>query len=192
MNCLNLYQIHQYLENELTEPENSSIREHIAHCPHCKHALEDRQTLLQAVESLPYLETPPDFTQQVISQIFPQTIPLARSLATAVAGSCAIFLTTIIIFIASGQNLVNVLMAMNQSVLNSIKHVSVFSAKLIKLAFLFVRIIIQLAGYLLNSLTHMSTVLGPEFQAFLVFITLLISGTLVFGLRRKLFLGEKP
>ena len=191
MSCLSLYQIYQYLENELTEPESASIQEHLTQCLRCKHAVEERQVLLQAAESLPYLETPPDFTHQVISQIFSQTLPLTRSLFALVAGSCIIFLSTLIILTASGQNLVNVLMTMNQSVLNSIKHVSVLLVKFLKLALLFTKMVIQLAGYFLNGLIRLPTILGPEFQVGLVLVVLFISGTLFFGLRRKFFFGEK-
>ena len=191
MNCLRLDQIYPYLENDLPDAEITAIREHIAQCPRCHQAVEDRQMLIQAVESLPPLETPVDFSHQVMSRIFPQTLPLVRSLATAAAGSGVIFLFTLIIFIASGQNLVNVLMTMNQSVLNSIQSLSVLFAKFMKLAFLFAKMIIQFARYFIDGLTRLTTIIGPEFQIILVLITLLLSATLFYGLKRKFSFGEK-
>jgi hypothetical protein len=191
MNCLRLDQIYQFLENDLPDLEISAIQKHIAQCPRCHQAVANRQKLTQASESLPFLDVPSGFSHQIMSRIFPQTLPISRSLITAAAGAGVIFVTTLLIFIASGQNLVNVLMAMNQSVLNSLQDLSVFFAKFIKLALLFIKMIIQFAGYFVAGLTHMTTIIGPEFQIAFVFITLLISGTLFYGLKRKFFLGEK-
>lgn len=96
MNCLRINQIYLFLEKELSPSENKKIEEHLASCPKCKKAMEEREFLHQAAESLPLWQTPPDFTHQIMAAIFPEKISL-RSWFTALAAG---FSSTVLILSA--------------------------------------------------------------------------------------------
>jgi len=72
MSCLTVRLVYLYLEDELPVEERERIEKHCSSCEPCRILLEDRKKMMQAVESLPPLVLPADFTQQVLAKVFPR------------------------------------------------------------------------------------------------------------------------
>lgn len=99
MKCLGIDQVYSYLEKELSSEENKKIEEHLATCLKCKKALEERSLLLQAADSLPLWQIPPDFTQQVMARVYPDKVTLRQWLTAVAVGTSSIVATLLAFFI---------------------------------------------------------------------------------------------
>lgn len=191
MKCLNIEQIYLYIEKELSLGENKKIEEHLTICPKCKKALEERRLLLQATESLPLWQTPPDFTQQVMARIFPAKVSLKAWLGAVSAGFVSLILALFIFFLATGQNLSSLALSFYDTILNLIRNFSPIFVKLIKLASLFVKILQQLSEYIIKGFTLLTTIISPEIQIIIITITIILIASSIYGIRKKLLVGEK-
>jgi len=191
MKCLNIEQIYLYIEKELSLGENKKIEEHLTICPKCKKALEERRLLLQATESLPLWQTPPDFTQQVMARIFPAKVSLKAWLGAVSTGFVSLILALFIFFLATGQNLSSLALSFYDTILNFIKNLSPIFVKLIKLASLFVKILQQLSEYIIKGFTLLTTIISPEIQIIIITVTIILIASSIYGIRKKLLVGEK-
>ena len=191
MKCLNIEQIYLYIEKELSLGENKKIEEHLIICPKCKKAFEERRLLLQATESLPLWQTPPDFTQQVMARIFPAKVSLKAWLGAVSTGFVSLILALFIFFLATGQNLSSLALSFYDTILNLIRDFSPIFVKLIKLASLFVKILQQLAEYIIKGFTLLTTIISPEIQIIIITITIILIVSSIYGIRKKLLVGEK-
>jgi len=190
MKCLQNKQIYLYLEKELPVPETTLIREHLKECPLCRKAVKERKVFIKAAESLPSLKVPPDFSRQVMGQIFPLKIPVRASILAVTACFSVMLTALFILFLSSGQNLVNILISLNHSVLNFSKDALVVSAKISKLAVLLIKTIFQGIQQVFNYLASLTSILGPELQIILIILSLAIFTILLFGLKNKILIGE--
>ena len=143
MKCLSIEKVYLYIEKELSEAENKKIEEHLTTCPKCQRALEERNLLLQAAESLPLWQPPPDFTQQVMAKIFPTKVPISSWIKAISAGFTSIILALFIFLLASGQNLSGLLISFNQTLWNLIKNFALLFVKIFKLSTLLIKVIQQ-------------------------------------------------
>jgi hypothetical protein len=191
MRCLRADQIYLYLEKELTPPEIQKIKEHLTSCPACQKAVEERKILLQASESLPLWEIPPDFACQVMERISPKKVPLRSWLAAAAAGLLSISLTFFIFFVLSGENFLEVVFGLGHGLLELVRTASVLLIKVFKLISLLIKVINQLLGFLFEGFIRFTSILNPEVQIILIVLTIILSLTLIFGVRRKFIGGEK-
>lgn len=191
MRCLRVDEIYLYLEKELSPSENKRVIEHLAVCPKCKNAVEERRILSQAAETLPFWKTPPDFTHQVMAQIFPRKVTLRHWLVATAAGLSSIILTFLAFFALSGENLLEMFIGLGHSLLELLRTFSVFFVKAFKLASLLIRIIIQFVGFLIKGFVRLSSIPSLEAQIILIILTVILSATLFFGVRRKFMAGEK-
>ncbi len=191
MRCLGIDQIYLFLEKELSPSEHKKIEDHLASCPKCKNAVEERRTLLQASESLPIWETPPDFTNQVMLQIFPEKISLRSWLTATAAGFSSIILTLFALFLLSGNNLPDLLTEFSHALLDIVRNFSILSVKLFKVVSLLIRIIYRFGRLIVEGFAHLTTIISPEVQIILITFTLILSASLVLGVRKKLMTGEK-
>lgn len=191
MTCLRIDQIYLYLEKEFSPSENKKIEEHLASCLKCKNALEERKILLQASESLTLWETPPDFIRQVMAQIFPEKVTARSWFITMAVGFSSIILMFLAFFLLSGQNLARLLINLSFSLLDLVRNISILFVKLFKLATLLVKIIVQFSRFLIEGFARLTTILSPEIQILLITLTLILSASLLYGMRRKFMTGEK-
>lgn len=191
MKCLSIEQIYLYVEKELSAAQNKKIEQHLATCLKCKKALEERRLLLQAAESLPLWQTPPDFTQQVMARIFPAKVSLSAWLAAASAGFVSIVLALFFFFLVTGQNISGLLASLNQALWYFVRNISLISVKLLKLASLFVKLLQQFSEYLIKGFTLLTTIISPEVQIIVITITIILVASSVYGIRKKLLVGEK-
>ena len=191
MKCLSIEQIYLYVEKELSAAQNKKIEQHLATCLKCKKALEERRLLLQAAESLPLWQTPPDFTQQVMARIFPAKVSLSAWLTAASAGFVSIILAIFIFFLVTGQNISGLLASLNQALWYFVRNISPISVKLLKLVSLFVKLLQQFSEYLIKGFTLLTTIISPEVQIIVITITIILVASSVYGIRKKLLVGEK-
>ncbi len=191
MSCLRIDQIYLFLEGELSSAEVSTIKEHLSLCPKCKKAVEERRMLLRASESLPALETPPDFTRQVMRKIFPKKISLHSLLIAEAAGFSAEALMIFAFFLLTRESLLSIVVGVNHVVRSFMLNFSVVSAKLVKLVYIFAEIILLLFKYISKGFFFLTTVLSADVQIVLIFITLILSFLLLYGVRKIILTGEK-
>jgi predicted anti-sigma-YlaC factor YlaD len=191
MKCLSIEQIYLYLEKELTTGENKKIEEHLAACRKCKNALDERRPLLQAAKSLPLWETPSDFTQQVMARIFPARVPLSAWLTAAWAGFGSSILAILILFLVTGQNFTSLLTSLNHSLWNFIENFSPFLVKLLKVASLFVEALQQSFGFITKTFASLMTIVGPQVQIIIITGAIILIALSIYGIKRKIFVGEK-
>ncbi len=116
MKCLQSEQIYLYLEKELPVPETALIRKHLKECPLCRKAVKERRVFIKAAESLPSLKVPQDFSRQIMGQIFPLKIPVRASILAVTACFSVMLTALFILFLSSGQNLINILINRRQQV----------------------------------------------------------------------------
>jgi hypothetical protein len=191
MKCLSLEQIYLYIEKEVSLSESNKIEKHLATCRKCRNALEERRSLLKASESLPLWQTPPDFTQQVMARIFPIRVPISAWLTAAYAGLGSISLAIFILFLVTGQNFSNLLTSLNHSLLNFIKNTSPVFVKLFKIASLFVKALQQLFEYIIKAFASFTTIISPQVQIIIITIAIILIAFSIYGIKRKILIGEK-
>jgi len=191
MKCLSLDKIYLYLETELPAEEMNRINNHIATCRNCRLAVENRKAISEAADSLPLFRVPPDFTQQVMARIFREkasTRLWIAGLATGFSLIVAIFLAA---FLQSNLNLSGAFIQLNRILWNFVGSLSVFFVKSIKVVSLAFDLLLKLSGFIYTTLKSMTSAVGTELQIILVGLTIFISLTLFFGVRRLIWTGEK-
>lgn len=191
MRCLNIEQIYLYLEKELSSAEERDIHKHLAVCTKCKRAVEERRLLLQAAESLSLWKTPPDFAQQVMTRIFPEKVSPLAWLGAAASGFASLILAVFLFALVTGQSFSSLLFNIYHMGLEFVKNLSPLFVKILKVASLLVKILQQLGELLIKGLTLMTTIISPQVQIILIAVAIIFIASSIYGIRRKLLLGDK-
>jgi predicted anti-sigma-YlaC factor YlaD len=191
MRCLSIEQIYLYLEKELPAAEDREIHKHLAVCPKCKKAAEERKLLLQAAESLPFWKTPPGFDQQVMARIFPKKASLLAWLGAAASAFASMILAVFVFALVTGQNLSSLLFNIYHTGLDFIKNTSPLFVKTLKVASLLTKILQQLVELLIKALILLTTIISPQVQIILIAVAIIFIVSSIYGIRRKLLIGEK-
>ena len=191
MKCLSIEQIYLYIGQEFSPAEKKEIKEHLASCPKCKNAFEERKLLVQAAESLPLWETPPQFTKQVMARIFSIKILPSAWIKAAAAALASVSVTLLIVFLATGQNLSTLLLGLNHSLWNYVRNILPFFVKLFKLASLLLGVLQQFTGYLSKAFSWLTALAIWQIQLTLSIIAIILIATLIYGIKRKILVGEK-
>ncbi len=191
MNCLSADDIYLFIEEELSEMEDTRISRHLEQCSACREAYQDRLRLVEAAQSLSPWAVPQDFARQVMSRIFPARLSLGRAFITAAAGAMVIVASLLAVFLFSGLNLLNFLMSLNQSILDGMRDFAVWGAKTFKLITLLIKAFAQFVNFVWESLGRLSGLPSTELQAILAVIALLFTVTLYIGIKRLIPVGEK-
>ena len=190
MNCLTIEQVYLYLEDELTPEESNGISGHIASCEQCRNAVEERRILMEAAVSLPPLHVPPDFTQQIMARIYPQKSRIRLWIAALATGFSLVVAIFMAAFLQSDLSLSGTFIQLNRSLWSFVSDLSVFFVKFIKILSVTFDLLVQLGSYIYKALTSMTSVIGIEVQITLIVLTILISVTAIYGVRRKIWSGE--
>jgi len=191
MICLTVRQIYLYLEDELPVDERESIEKHISSCELCKILLEDRKMMMQAVETLPPLDMPADFTQQVMAKVFPRVSSVRIWVAGLATGFSLMMFLFLAVYLQSEISFSSVFVRLNSSLWAFVKNLSVFAVKLFKIASVIFEILIQFASFVLKTLGSFTTLIRPEFQIFLITLTVVLSLSVFYMMRRKIWTGDK-
>jgi len=189
MSCLNLERLYSYLERELSAAESRDIESHLAACPKCRAAVEERRRMLEAIETLPAFEVPPDFSRSVMSRIAAPPakakVSFVRWLAVAAAGFLGLVTVFSLIALVTGQNLSLLFIRFNQGLWSAVQEAALALAKFGKFAVLFLKVVRQLLGELLESLGVFASLISPEIQVIFIFASLLLILAGGFLWRRK-------
>ncbi len=191
MECLTIAQIYLFIENELASDEAQKIQEHLKECAICRNAVEERSVLVQAADSLPQFELPPNFTDQVMAKIFPTRIPLRIWIRATAGGLSAIIFAFFLFYMFSGKNLADLFINVNKFILPFLRTLSTGIVKAVKLIWQLIKIIAQFFDFALKGFGKLTTILSPEAQIG-IFALSIISFTLIYiAVRKKLMFGEK-
>jgi hypothetical protein len=191
MNCLSIEQVYLYLENALSASEKRGVEQHLASCEKCKNAFEERKLLQRAAESLLFWSTPAGFTRQVMDRIFPARVPLLSWVGAVSASLASIVLAFTAWILATGQNLADVLLGINHTLLNYVKNLLPLLVKIFKLTALGLKVFHQFSQYLFKLIAWMTTLVSPQVQVIILAATAILITFFIFGMRRKILLGEK-
>jgi hypothetical protein len=180
MTCLDLERLYSYLDGDLAGRDKEAVVEHIAACTACRDALEERRHMLQAAETLPGLELPGDFAKTVLDRI--PSAPVPRTAKTkvsvwwmaAAAGTATFGVAMVAAALLTGHSLAELLPALNRFLLNNFQGFASALAKGAKYVYLALKILVQLAGKILEALIRLTSYAGPEAQIVLVGVTVLI------------------
>jgi hypothetical protein len=194
MNCLSLERLYAFLEGDLSPAESRDIEGHLAACPICRDAAEERRRMLQAIETLPAFEVPPDFAKGVMDRISVAParakVSFVRWIAAAVAGFLAFFAVLAVIALVTGQNFSQFFIRLNSGLWSYVQEGALVLAKFAKLVVLFLKVVGQFLGELMEALGVFASLISPEAQVVFIcasFLLILAGG---FVWRRK-FLVEK-
>lgn len=194
MSCLSLERLYAYLERELSSPENRDIEGHLAVCPKCRDAVEERRRMLQAIETLPAFDVPPDFAKGVMDRIStaPEKVKVSfvHWLAAGVAGFLAFSAALAIFALLTGHGLSQFFIRLNHGLWSYVQVAVSGLAKFAKFVILAFKIAGQFLQELLESLRAFASLISPEAQVIFVCSSLLLvlAGGLL--LRRKFFLEK--
>jgi hypothetical protein len=191
MNCLSIEQLYLYLENELSASEKRGVEQHLASCEKCKNALEERKLLQEAAESLPFWPAPPGFARQVMDRIFPARVSLLSWVGALSAGLASIVLAFTVWTLATGQNLADVLLGVNHTLLNYVRNLVPLLVKIFKLASLGLKVFHQFSQYLFKLIAWMTSLVSPQIQVIILAATAILITFFILGMRRKILFGEK-
>jgi len=191
MNCLQIELIYLYLEKELSPSELKEIEEHLFACPKCREQVEERRLLLQAAETLPEFEVPPDFTKKVMSRIFPAKASFFGWRVILGTAFSFLFLSVILIFLALNKNLPNFLLSFILTLGNSVKNMAVIFVKFFKLASLFFKILFHFLGELSRMFSLLTTLISPEIVILVFVAAFILVLSSIYGIRSKFLAGEK-
>ncbi len=191
MNCLRIDQVYLFLEGELSPKEKRSIQDHISSCEKCHNAVKERRLLVEASQSLPAWETPQDFTQRILAHIFPKRIAFRDWLVTAAIGLSSAVLAFFVVYLISGQNLADLFINLNRTVLNLFQNIVVALVKTAKLISVGIQVILKIGSLILKGFASLTTIMSPEFQIGFIALTVVFIALLLLGAKRKLLAGEK-
>jgi len=178
MNCLNLERLYDYLEGDLSSAEKQDIESHLAACPKCRDAVAERKRMLQAINSLPVFEVPPNFAKGVMDRI--STAPLKTKvtifgwLAAGAAGFLALIAALSIFALVSGQNLSLFFIRLNHGLWSYVKDAASVLVKIAKFLVLAFKIVHELLGRGLESLKVFTSLISPEAWAIFICGALLL------------------
>ena len=190
MGCLTIAQIYLFIENELAVDEVQKIQKHLSTCTKCRNMVEERQVLVQAADTLPQIELPPNFTQQVMAKIFPNRIPFRVWIRATAGGLSALTFAFFLFFVLSGKNLADLFVSINKFLLPALRTLSKGGVKAFKLLWHLINIIAQFLDFALKGFGKLMTILSPEVQIGIVTITLIASSLIFLTLRKKIMFGE--
>jgi hypothetical protein len=191
MGCLTIAQIYLFIENELAVDEVQKIQKHLSTCAKCRNIVEERRVLVQAANTLPQFELPPDFTERVMAKIFPSRIPLRVWIKAAAGGLSALTFAFFLFYVLSGKNLADLFVSINKFLLPTLRTLSTGIVKAFKLLWHLLNIIAQFFDFALKGFGKLTTILSPEIQFSIITLTLIASTLIFLTVRKKLMFGEK-
>ena len=136
-------------------------------------------------------ETPQDFTQRVLACVFPKRIALRDWIVTASIGLSSAVLAFFVVYLISGQNLADLFINLNRTILNLFQNIVVVLVKTAKLISVGIQVIMKIGPLILKGFASLTTIMSPEFQIGFIAFTVVLIALLLFGAKRKLLAGEK-
>lgn len=191
MSCLDIEQIHLYLDGDLGPERMSEISAHLETCSACRGRVERRREFEEAARSLPLWELPRDFTRNLMARLYPEQAPLRTWLVTAAAGVSLLSVVLFTFFLLTGDTLGSLLLQISRGIPEGLHTVSVWAGKGLTLFSALVTVIRQLGQLILQGLGLLTSVLNPQVQVGLILLTMIISAGIFLGLRRVFHSGDR-
>jgi hypothetical protein len=191
MNCLRPADIYLYLENGLDPSAAREADEHLALCPGCRSAFEERRALMDAVAGLPDLEVPPDLAGKILARIPPDRSSRFGWLVAFIIGLSSFFVGGLAYVILTGQSLTGFLIDGNRSTWSALRDTSMVFIKFAKLTVLGLDLLIRFIGEMGKGLARFGVLIRPEVYAACLLLFLILAALFVAGLRRMFLHGEK-
>jgi predicted anti-sigma-YlaC factor YlaD len=191
MDCLRVDRLYLYLEGEFSPEDASGLEAHLAVCAACREALAERRRLVEAAETLPAIEVPADFSRSIMARLAPAPghVHVGRWLAAAAAGWTVIGLAIAAATLLSGGRLSQLLVDLNRGFWNYFQGMAFLAGKVVKLAVIGLKIVLQVAARALDGVKFLTSLIGPEVQiAIVITALLLITAAVIFS--RKLALEK--
>ena len=197
MNCASIGRIYDYLDGSLTAGERAAFEAHLAGCPGCRRALDERRAIAEAATSLPPLEVPDEFILGVMSRLdlsAPEKAPAKRArgfrLAPALTAASALGAVAIVVSLITGNGLFGILLGLARSLrtttLSSIQGILKAARVVIHLG----KMAADFLSGLIEGVGIATSFIGPEVQV--VVVATVLIGTLAAGIAygRKLHLEK--
>jgi len=191
MGCLTIEQIYLFIENELASDEANRVQQHLNTCSKCLEQVEERRILVRAAETLPPIELPSNFTQQVMANIFPSQTPVRTWIKAAASGMAAMIFAFSLFYIFSGKNLADLFVSINKFLLPTLRSISTGVVKAFKLVWYLINIVLQFLNFALKGFGELTTIMSPEVQIGIITMTLIAFTVIFLFVRKKIMFGEK-
>lgn len=192
MSCLRLEHVYRFLENELGSEEKRMVKNHLESCPACSRAVEARRAIHEASTTLPPLEIPPDFAEQVMARIPSSRIFLYSWPAALAMGFVTLFLAFAGVYLLTGQSLVGFLTSINHTVLDFLKQTTLILGKIVKIIMVVLNLVGDFIVSLGKGLEVLSSLLRPDIIAAGLLLGLALSFLFIYGMKRIFSFGGKP
>lgn len=192
MSCLRLDLLYEYLEGALDAARRAEVEDHLARCPACRAAVEERRLIHLASLGLPDLDVPADFTRRVMARLDPGRSAAWAWLPAVVGSLAGVFLTFLAYVLITGQSLVGFLTPALGTLGQGAEQAAVWLGKVGKMGAIVLPLLGDLGSGLIKTGGRLAASAGPGFfiavSLALVFLMVLVG----FGFGRKLFVGERP
>jgi hypothetical protein len=126
-----------------------------------------------------------------MARIFPERVSPLAWLGAVASGFASMILAVVLFALVTGQSLSSLLFNIYHTGLDFVKNLSPLFAKTIKVASLLIKILQQLGEVLLKGLTLLTTIISPQLQIILIAVAIIFIASSVYGIKRKLLIGEK-
>lgn len=197
MICPSIERIYDYLDGSLSAGDRAAFEAHLAGCPGCRRALDERRAIAEAATSLPPLEVPDDFILGVMSHLdlpAPERTPEKRArgfrFAPALTAASALGAVAIVVSLITGNGLFGIFLGFGRSLRTTALSSTQGILKAAKVVIHLGKMAADFLSGLVEGIGIATSFIGPEVQIAVV-ATVLI-GTLAAGIAcgRKLHLEK--
>lgn len=175
MKCLEINKIYDYLEGEISSEERIEIEKHLSVCPKCSRILKERKILLESIKEIPKIEPPPDLVNKIMDKIIGPRISWVKVFIYSLSISFIFSLFSIILLKVTKESVSSIFLNFTNSLLNTIRYVTIFLAKLMKVITLIFKVLEQIIGDFVVLLKSMSS-LELKLQIMVILTTIILTG----------------
>jgi len=176
MKCLEINKIYDYLEGEISPEERIEIEKHLSTCPTCSRILRERKILLESIKEIPKIEPPPDLVDKIMDKIIRPRVSWVKVFIYSLSTSFIFLLFSIIFLKATEKNVSLIFLNFTDSFLNTIRYVTIFLAKLMKVITLIFKVLEQIIGDFIIILLKSISSLELKLQIMVILTTVILTG----------------
>ena len=174
MKCLRIEQIYDYLEGEVFPEKKLEIEKHISVCPKCFKIFMERKTLLEGIKEIHRIEPPSDFAEKIMDRILLPNISWLKVIIYSLGTSFVFSLLLIILIKTTDQSISSLFRGFIHFSLETLKYITIFFAKLIKIINFILKISAQLIRELMTLISS-ATRLELRFQLIIILSFIIVS-----------------
>ena len=195
--CPALESIYEYLDGNLSAAERAAFEAHLARCPGCRAAIEERRAIAAAATTLPALDVPDDFARGVIARLSAapsREAPAARARvrrhAAALTAVSALGAAVVAVSLITGNGLFGIFLNLGRLLQTTAVSSSQAILKAAKIVYNLGRMAVAFLSRLVEGVRIAASFIGPEAQ--IVVVATVLAATLVAGglYCRKLYMEK--